>query len=126
VLAGKINPDNPNEDPVFTVGPDFISMCEGSFNGSIVILSSCYGLYTDHLANEFLAKGTTAFISWNERVSLLHTDKASALLLELLIGNKLTVGEAVTRVTTEVGEDPDYKSILLYYPSDAGTVKLDI
>ncbi len=126
VMAGKTFSGDPNEKPVFTVAPQFISMCEGTFQDTIVILSSCYGLSTLDLASEFIRKGAKAFISWDERVSLFHTDKATTLLLRLLIENKMTVGEAVANVMNSIGPDPDYKSELRYYPAAAGAARVNL
>ena len=124
IMAGKTSPTDPNEKPVFTVGPQFITtMLEGQFNDTIVILSSCYGLTTADLATEFIKKGVKAFISWDDRVSLFHTDRASTLLLKLLIENKMTVSEAVASVMNSIGPDPDYKSVLRYFPAQAGAVR---
>ncbi|MEM2921928.1 MAG: hypothetical protein QXF26_06395, partial [Candidatus Bathyarchaeia archaeon] len=122
VMAGKTFSGDPNEKPVFTVAPQFISMCEGNFNGTVVILSSCYGLHTQDLAAEFIRKGAKAFISWDERVGLFHTDRATMLLLKLLIENRMTVGEAVANVMNSVGPDPEFRSVLRYYPASAATV----
>ncbi len=123
IMAGKTRPTDPSEAPVFTVGPQFMAMVEGYFNDTIVILSSCYGLTTADLATEFINKGVRAFISWDERVSLFHTDRASTLLLKLLVENKMTVSEAVATVMNSVGADPDYKSSLRYFPAQAGSVR---
>jgi hypothetical protein len=122
-MAGKTFSGDPNEKPVFTVAPQFIAMSEGQFQGSIVILSSCLGLTTPDLAREFISKGAKAFISWDEKVSLPHTDAAVTLLLKLLIENKMTVSEAVASVMNSVGPDPEYKSALRYFPAEGGTVR---
>ena len=123
IMAGKTSPNDPNEKPVFTVGPQFITMLEGQFNDTIVILSSCYGLTTADLATEFINKGVKAFISWDDKVSLFHTDRASTLLLKLLVENKMTVSEAVATVMNNIGADPDYKSALRYFPAQAGAAR---
>lgn len=125
VQSGKIDPDNPAEEPVFTVGPLFVDMSmEGSFNDSIIILSSCLGLYTDQLAKAFIERGVTAFISWDEKVGLTHTDEATMVLLNSLIEEEMTVSEAVEKAMNDVGPDTAYDSTLHYYPQEAGSVKL--
>jgi len=125
VLSGVIDPDNPGEKPVFTVGPLFVAMSmEGNFNDSIIVLSSCLGLYTDQLAEVFMQKGAKAFISWDEKVGLAHTDEACILLLQALLEEGMTIEEAVEKVMTEVGPDPTYGGKLRYYPNEAGSLKL--
>jgi hypothetical protein len=126
VESGKINPDNPAEDAVFTIGPQFVIVnMDGSFNDSIIVLSSCLGLYTTELADAFVQKGATAFISWDEKVSLSHTDDACMLLLTSLITDEMTIDDAVRTVMTEVGPDTAYDSTLKYYPTEAGSLKLE-
>jgi len=122
VLSGVVNPDNPDEKPVFTVGPAFIN-ANSNFNKSIIILSSCLGLYTNELAETFINKGALAFISWDEKVSLSHTDEACKYLLRELI-EEVTIGEAVKKVLDEVGQDPAYNSTLKHYPSEAKDLRL--
>jgi hypothetical protein len=125
VQAGKIDPDNPAEEPVFTVGPLFIAASmEGRFNDSVIILSSCLGLYTDQLANAFIERGAKAFISWDEKVGLTHTDEACMVLLRSLIEEGMTISEAVEKAMNDVGPDTAYNSELYYYPQEAGSVKL--
>ena len=124
VQSGKINPDNPQEAPVFTVGPLFVRSMNGHFNDSIVILSSCLGLYTNELARAFIDQGAKAFISWDEKVGLAHTDEACMVLLHSLIEEELTISEAVDKVMIDVGPDMAYNSVLCFYPQEAGNVKL--
>ena len=125
VLSGVVDPDNPEQKPVFTVGPPFVAMSmESKFNNSIIVLSSCLGLYTPQLADAFVKKGASAFIGWDEKVGLAHTDEASTLLLKALIEERMTIGEAVEKAMADVGSDPAYGSTLKYYPKEAGSLKL--
>lgn len=127
VLSGVTDPDNKSETPVFTVGPIFVAASmQGNLNGTIVILSSCLGLYNNQLAEEIIKKGATAFISWDEKVSLYHTDRAISLLTKMLIQDRKTIEEAVTRVMNEIGEDVTYHSRLEYYPKEAGNLRITI
>jgi len=70
-------------------------------------------------------KGATAFISWDEKVSLSHTDDACMLLLTSLITDEMTIDDAVRTVMTAVGPDTAYDSTLKYYPTEAGSLKLE-
>jgi hypothetical protein len=124
VKSGKINPDNSAEEPVFTVGPLFVRNMNGHFNDSIIVLSSCLGLYTPQLAQAFIDQGAQAFISWDEKVGLAHTDEACLVLLHSLIEEEMTISEAVDKAMTDVGPDTAYTSVLRYYPQKAGSVKL--
>jgi hypothetical protein len=125
VLGGKIDPGNSSEQSLFTIGPAFVAMSvEGNFNNSVVMLSSCFGLYTDQLADAFVKKGAKVFIGWDEKVALSQSDEACNLLLKVLIDEKMTVSKAVEKVITEVGEDKTYNSALKYYPKEAGNLVL--
>lgn len=125
VLGGKIDSDNSSEQSLFTVGPAFVAISmESNFNNSVVILSSCFGLYTDQLADAFVKKGVKVFIGWDEKVTLSQSDEACNLLLKALIDEKMTVSGAVEKVMTEVGEDKTYNSTLKYYPKEAGNIML--
>jgi hypothetical protein len=120
ILQGIIDLDNP-VNPVFSVGPLFIDRSmKGNFNNSTIMLSSCYGMYNEWLADAFIKRGAKAFIGWDEKVILEHTDKASLALLEALISENLTIGDAVARVMNEVGPDEACGSKLEYYPTEAG------
>jgi hypothetical protein len=123
VSRGKINPDNPSEQYLFTIGPAFVAVSmEGNFKGSVVILSSCYGLYTDQLADAFVRKGAKVFIGWDEKVTLSKSDEACNLLLKALFDEKMPVEKAVEKVMNEVGEDKAFNSVLEYYPKEAGNL----
>ena len=120
IMGGVLNPEV-EERSVFTVGPMFVRVSmQGNFDGAAIILSSCLGLYNEHLAKAFIDKGASVFVSWNEKVSLQHTDRATLVLLRALIVEKTSVQEAVRRAMKEVGPDPTYKSVLTYYPSIRG------
>jgi len=87
-------------------------------------MSSCLGLYRDQLAKAFIERGAKAFISWDEKVGLAHTDEATMVLLKSLIEEGMTVSEAVEKAMNDVGPDTTYNSMLHYYPQEAGSVKL--
>lgn len=125
ILQGIIDLNNP-VNPVFSVGPLFIDRSiKGNFNNSTIILSSCFGLHNDWLADAFVKRGAKAFISWDEKVLLEHTDVASLALLRALVSEKLTINDAVAEVMNEVGPDEAYGSKLEYYPTDAGDLQLN-
>jgi len=124
VAKGMVNPLG-GEKPVFAVGPAFVEMSmEDDFRGATIILSSCLGLYDTRLAEAFIKKGAKVFISWDEKVSLSHTDKAVYELVKILLVDEATVNEAVSKVMEDVGVDPEYGAVLKIYPDDMRDVKL--
>jgi hypothetical protein len=125
-LSGQVQgvmftPYRPGDKAYFGVVPKFIESCvEGNFQNSVIIAMGCDSLrYTD-MAQAFIEKGAKAYIGWNASVSVSHTDTATINLLQHLITEKQTIKQAVDNTMKEVGPDPSYKSVLLYYPSKAG------
>jgi hypothetical protein len=109
-------------NPVFSVGPLFVSSSMmGSFNGSLIVVSSCYGMHNTQLADSLIRKGASALISWDELVSLDHTDDGIYSLTKAFIGDGLTINASVSSAMSSVGPDPSFGSILEYYPSANGT-----
>ncbi len=81
---------------------------EGSFKGARVILMGCNGLRSTGMADAFIEKGAKAFISWDDSVSIDHTDNATLSLLNHLLVEKLPVETAVSATAKEVGPDPQF------------------
>ncbi|MBS7652261.1 hypothetical protein KEJ13_03915 [Candidatus Bathyarchaeota archaeon] len=112
----------------FAVPPWFFEEAStGRFENSTVILDSCYGFYYEApyiMAEAFLYKGAKAFIGWDGEVQAEHTDRAVLELLRALLVERLSVKEAVDRVMKLVGPDPYYRSIMLYHPPEAASMRL--
>ena len=125
ICPGTIDTNDPAAKRYFAVTSAFVAgSMESKFNGSLIVLSSCLGMWMNDLAEAFLQKGARAFISWDEKVNLAHTDEACILLLKALIQQRMTISEAVGKVMTEVGPDQTYGSRLTYYPKNASSIKL--
>ncbi|MBS7638464.1 hypothetical protein KEJ49_06255 [Candidatus Bathyarchaeota archaeon] len=111
----------------FAVPPWFFEEAsQGRFENSTIILDSCYGFYWEApyiMAEALLYKGAKAFIGWDGEVQAEHTDRAVLELLRALLDG-LTVKEAVDRVMELVGPDPYYKSMMLYHPPEAASIRL--
>ena len=52
--------------------------------------------------------GAEAVVGWSRAVSASHADTATKRLLDKLLRDRLSVGEAVVRTVAEVGPDPRY------------------
>ena len=105
----------------FGIMPSFVrSSLNGRFQNTTIIMMGCNGLtYTD-MAEAFLGKGAKVYISWNKPVLASHTDSATAHLLQHFLIQKLTLKESLQETFKEVGFDPVYESLLIYYPLEAG------
>jgi len=111
----------------FAITPKFVEECmDGRFEDTVIILMSCNGLKSeyDKTAEAFIQKGAKAFISWDGWIDSSDNDYAINLLLQNLIIQNGTIGEAVA-------EAPEYAyplypqvgpSRLDYYPhTDVGS-----
>jgi hypothetical protein len=109
-------------DPAyFSINAAFLrqSMHE-RFQNTTIIMMGCGGLVSEDLAKAFIEKGAKVYIGWSGSVLASHTDQATISLLNDLILKKQTVRQAGENTMNEVGPDPSWKSILGYYPDEAG------
>ena len=104
-------------DVYFGIGPLFVvdSMI-GDFDGATIVMMGCNGLISEQMAEAFVRKGAGSFISWNDLVSVTHTDAATLNLLDQMLVNNLSSSDAAAATMAEVGPDPYYDSVLLSYP----------
>jgi hypothetical protein len=119
LYASRTGPEDPLSK--FGISADFIaSSTAGDFGGAIVLAMGCAGLRTPHLADAFIARGASAFISWDEEVTAEHNDRATKLLIESLTSGRAPA-DAVADVMAVVGPDPFYDSSLRYYDGAEAT-----
>lgn len=109
------------EPSYFGIQPGFVkqSMKE-KFQRTIIIMMGCNGLTYPCMAEAFIEKGASVYISWTDSVLASHTDLATTRLLHHFVTQKRNLKEAVKETFREVGLDPSYGSLLLYYPLEAG------
>lgn len=114
---GAVYYDDPDEELYFGIGPRFVvdSMI-GEFDGTTIVMMGCNGLVSEQMAEAFVRKGAGSFISWNDLVSVDHTDTATLNLLDHMLVDNLSSSEAAAATMADVGPDPYYDSILLSYP----------
>ncbi len=101
----------------FGIGPRFIvDSMVGEFDGTTIVMMGCNGLVSEQMAEAFIRKGAGSFISWNDLVSVEHTDTATLNLLDHMLVDDLSSSDAAAATMAEVGPDPYYDSVLLSYP----------
>ncbi|MCH7810074.1 MAG: hypothetical protein IH863_05800, partial [Chloroflexi bacterium] len=104
---------NEESDPLFSIGPAFVdNFMQGDFGGALVVMMGCDGLRSQRMAEAFLDRGASAFVSWTKPISASHTDMATEALLQRLLIDELPVEEAVAQTAAEVGPDPVYEGEL--------------
>ncbi|MCJ7423027.1 hypothetical protein MUP01_02000 [Candidatus Bathyarchaeota archaeon] len=96
-------------DPIlyFAITPKFVTECmTGRFDDTVIILMSCNGLKENYYgtAEAFVEKGAKVFISWDGWVNESDNDGATTLLLQHLINENNTVGEAINKIPQYVSE----------------------
>jgi hypothetical protein len=107
----------------FGFTPQFVAQMCGDFHGTLVIAMGCYTIGNTDLAAAFVKKGASAYVGWDNAITIDRTDRASAMLLQLLLeGNALDA--SVQRVMTIVGPDPTYGSQLSFFPSNEAYYRL--
>jgi len=105
----------------FGISPLFVTQSmNGRFQDTTVIVMGCEGLDNPLMAKAFAEKGAKAYISWNKPVLASHTDQATTHLLQHLLIENRTLKESIQETFKEVGSDPAYKSLLIYYPPHVG------
>ena len=124
-LVGMGRGFDTNDTVVFAVTPKFIEQrSAANYPGTMIVLMGCYGLFSQDLPKAFIDRGASVVIGWDKLVGVDHADKATLTLLRYLLQNKLSVSNSVKATMGEVGPDPDYKSVLGYYPKNNGDVTL--
>jgi len=109
----------------FAVGLRFVERSmNGTFPGSVIIISGCSGLINTYLADALLSRGASAVISWDGLVTAKHTDRAFNYFMEDFVTNDVTIEQAVRDTMGGVGPDPEYESYLKVYPENAGRIRL--
>jgi hypothetical protein len=100
----------------FAIVADFIrEEMRGRFDDTLLIVGGCKTLASPQLAEAFLDRGASAVVGWDDTVDLAHNDRAILRLLLALVGQKMSVDEAVRRTMVDVGPDPVYQSWLVAY-----------
>ena len=111
----------PESSYYFAILPEFVTAnTEGRFQNTIIVMMGCEGLTNTKMAEAFIEKGAKAYISWSQSVSANHTDQATIYLLTHLLTEKQTIEQAVENTMKEVGPDPVYDGLLIYYPISSG------
>jgi hypothetical protein len=76
----------------------------------------CSCFHFQDLAEAFIKKGASTYLAWDYSVLLNYVDGATVALVKKLCSEHLTIGDAVMRTMIEKGRDPEYRSMLKYYP----------
>ncbi len=110
---------------VFAVTPKFIREKSAvDYGGAIIVLTGCFGLYSQELPQAFVDRGASVVIGWDRLVDAEHTDEAMLLLLRMMLIEGMDVEDAVRATMEEVGPDLENESVLNYHPKEEGGLKL--
>jgi hypothetical protein len=102
---------------VFSISPKFISeSMTKKFDGTVIIMMGCEGIYLYDLAEAFIDKGASAYLAWDASVDLDYVDEATPYLIKQVCSENATIKEAVDSTMDIIGSDPKYGAELKYYP----------
>lgn len=114
-----------NHPDFFAIGPKFIThSMKGNFNDAVVIIAGCSCLYDNDLAQAFIQKGASAYLTWDATVNLDYVEQATISLIENLCSERLPVNKAVDLTMATNGADPKHGASLKYYPPQSGAKTL--
>lgn len=126
VACGYIQPHHEGDPRYLAITDKFVRFSmEGTFNDAIIVMMGCAGIKLC-AANAFLQKGARAYIGWNGLVSVRHTDRATIRFLKHLLAEKQPIARAAGQTMKEVGQEPQYKSTLLFWPIKAGNYTVNV
>ena len=122
IVGAAYSPEDIEKGTIYYgINPLFVTQSmKGKFQNTIIIMMGCQGLSNTEMAEAFIQKGARVYVSWNGSVSAYHTDTATTHLLQYLISQKQPLNQAINNTMKEVKPDPTYKSLLIYYPLEAG------
>jgi hypothetical protein len=102
---------------VFSISPKFISeSMSPEFDGTVIIMMGCAGIYQTDMAEAFIDKGASAYLAWDASVDLDYVDEATPYLIGQLCSENTTIKEAVDSTMDVIGPDPEHEAELKYYP----------
>jgi hypothetical protein len=126
VVKVRYNIGSPDEEQYFGIFPGFVeSSMSGTFRNTTILMMGCNGLAYNDMASAFIKKGAKVYVGWSDTVSAEHTDLAFTYLLQHWLAENMTLQQSVQETFKDVGFDPTFKSLLMYYPLDAGNQTLE-
>ena len=113
-------------DLFIAVTPSFFRNLERGFDETVIIIMGCNGLDPSHqeMARALIEKGALVCIGWDDLVATHQTDRATLLLLEKMLVEKMDVRGAVTAANEKLGPDPTYGGRISWYPEERGSLKI--
>jgi len=102
---------SPEGEYLFAVGSSFFERYLSGVDGVEILVMGCDAAQSRQLADVFLGKGASLYVSWDGPESLEYTDLVFARILSYFSSGK-TMDEAVKIVSQELGADPYFKSVL--------------
>jgi hypothetical protein len=121
-LTDKVSNAMMSEDTplVFAVNSEYIKSAEGDFNNTVVLALGCESYKYDDMPTAFIEKGASAYVGWNEVVTLGYVDNMILNLLNHLCIDNMTLSQSISLTMEEVGIDPLFGAFLKYYPAESG------
>jgi hypothetical protein len=115
-IATRAYPFNSTEAYLAVLPKFFEEKFKGGFiENSVMIVASCFSLYTPDIADALFRRGLSKFIGWRDVVTLEHMDNVIKRLVEKVVLEDKSWDQAVFEVNNELGPDKvsnDYLKIV--------------
>lgn len=102
---------SPNSGYFFAVGSSFFERYLSVIEGVEVLVMGCDAAQSRELADVFLGKGASLYVSWDGPVSLEYTDLVFTRILWYYTSGK-TMPAAIELASHELGSDPYFNPVL--------------
>lgn len=103
---------HPEGDYLFALGSGFFYDHVPELDGAQVLVLGCDAAASNDLADVFLERGASSYVSWDGPVSLEFTDEVFVKIVTLIVDG-VGADSAVEIVITEYGRDPHFNSSLI-------------
>ena len=101
------------DNAYFTVGAKMVKDgMIGNFPDSIILVGGCESARSHDLMWSLVDRGASHVLGWGGSVRAVDNDKATILLLEEILVNKITLYDATEKINNELVPDSKYHSIL--------------
>ena len=110
----------------FGITPLFVrDSMQGFFQDSIIVMMGCTGLTNSEMAQAFVSRGAQVYVSWDQVVQAYRTDVSTTIFWQQMISGH-SVRDSTLIATRDGPADPVYKSRLVFYPENEGSMTLAV
>jgi len=110
----------------FGITPLFVrDSMQGFFQDSIIVMMGCTGLTNSEMSQAFVSRGAQVYVSWDQVVQAYRTDVSTTIFWQWMTSGH-SVRDSTLAATRDGPADPVYKSHLVFYPANEGSMTLAV